>query len=524
MSGGAGTDTIVGSGSLMPIDMLIRKQERTCMYESPDLVENFHRNTLKDMRPLPALFESDEVRGGRDENGELMGNPQSQQLLDRHYVGRRSEAEPYLPDGTFLDWQFLEQDPRGVALGPDFRKHAQQQFARGSLYNYRSDADNSIPESGVNPWQMQMDIRNAQNVTKDYMKIFETSFDGWHNGGMAPGYAKSVKERTSDDGVIKDPVHAPNRNRIDKTNNMSNDTSIGWRRTTDNRFEVAKYGKNNVGKSFTDENWYKNRGNVHIDHDTIVSWQDTNVSKATALKMMDLAKQKQTIQFTGMNGINWQTSKQARPSQKKLTPADMAGMQARQTKETRATDSHTMIDGEQNTQAVSLKKETSRMGKSHINTAIFEKMGLVNKRITKKQKSDLRDSIKQSAKLNYLYKDTMHKSNKVPTVDHNVLRKSKHMQVVGKSKEVVNYKSAAKSTKGHVSQKIGEIEIKDITKIGEQRALRVKKNIGSDKSKTEFAQKNILDVDRSKRVGPMGSKYMTNYIDRDTSHSNVNDV
>ena len=64
----------------------------------------------------------------------------------------------------------------------------------------------------------------------------------------------------------------------------------------------------------------------------------------------------------------------------------------------------------------------------------------------------------------------------------------------------------------------------DITKIGDQRALRIEKNIGSDKNKTYFATRNTLEVDRSKRVGPMGSKYMTGYLDRDNSHNEVNDV
>ena len=37
----AGMDSIVGSGSDMPIDMLMRKQEVTCYYEDPHIVEIF---------------------------------------------------------------------------------------------------------------------------------------------------------------------------------------------------------------------------------------------------------------------------------------------------------------------------------------------------------------------------------------------------------------------------------------------------------------------------------------------------
>ena len=66
--------SIVGSGFDMPYDLLLRKQEVTGIYEDPDDVENFHRSTLKDMRPLPALFESDQPRGGTDTSGRSVGN------------------------------------------------------------------------------------------------------------------------------------------------------------------------------------------------------------------------------------------------------------------------------------------------------------------------------------------------------------------------------------------------------------------------------------------------------------------
>jgi hypothetical protein len=29
-----------------------------------------------------------------------------------------------LPDGTFLDYEFLNKDPRGIAVGPDFKELA----------------------------------------------------------------------------------------------------------------------------------------------------------------------------------------------------------------------------------------------------------------------------------------------------------------------------------------------------------------------------------------------------------------
>ena len=49
--------SIVGQYGDMPIDMLLRKQEQTCMYESPHQVEDFHRATLKDLKPDAEFYE-----------------------------------------------------------------------------------------------------------------------------------------------------------------------------------------------------------------------------------------------------------------------------------------------------------------------------------------------------------------------------------------------------------------------------------------------------------------------------------
>jgi hypothetical protein len=371
MSGGAGVDSIVGSGSDMPIDMYLRKIEQTDMYESPDQIEDFHRSTLKDLTPLPALFESDQIRGGRDSNGNALGNPYSQTFLNFRDTGNRITTDPYLPEGSFTDWQFLEQDPRGVATGPDMRKHAEQQYARGSLYNYRPDGDDSIVESGVNPYQMQMNIRNAQGITKDYFKIFNTSYDAWTNEGMAPGMSRSKKELLAPtDTEVKDPAHAPNRTRLNATNNLSNDTSIGWRRTTDNLFTVAKYGKTNASKTFTDDDWYKNRANAHIDHDVLVSWQDTNMSKATALLMMDLSKRKFTDHYTGMHGIDWAKSTNSKNKQRKLTPADMAGMASRPSKQSQGNAPNVDIKGELNAKSCTI----CQLSIKHILTPLYLKL------------------------------------------------------------------------------------------------------------------------------------------------------
>ncbi len=526
MSGGAGVDSIIGSGSDMPIDMYLRKIEQTNMYESPDQLENFHRATLKDLKPLPALFESDQIRGGRDSQGNALGNPLSNQFLTWQHSGRRSTAEPYLPEGSFTDWQFLEQDPRGVATGPDMRKHAEQQFARGALYNYRPDNDDSVPESGVNPYKMQMDIRNAQNITKDYFKIFNTSYDAWTNEGMAPGYSRSKKELLAPiSGEVKDPAHAANRTRLNATNNLSNDTSIGWRRTTDNLFEVAKYGKTNKGKSFTDDDWYKNRANASIDHDVLVSWQDTNMSKAMALLMMDLSKRKYTDHYTGMQGIDWAKSTNANNKQRKLTPADMAGMAYRPAKQSQPNAPNVDIKGDISAKSGErlIMHDAPTINKTRINTTIFESMGSVNSINIRDKKDDLRDAIKKSAKDEGLYKEENNMKRKANKVGHDVLWNAKALYKKGVSKAVVNYKAAKKESEQHNLERINRDQMEDDSHNNLGSKSRKITKIVHNKKRIKTDLEYAPEIDKSKRVGGMGTKYMTPYMERDGDLNDVND-
>lgn len=529
MSGGAGTDTIVGTFGEMPIDMLLRKQEVTCMYEDPHQVEHFHRETLKNLKPDERLFEADQPRGGTDTCGNPFGNNISERFLSFRDSGfqNQQDAEPNLPDGTFLDWQFLEQDPRGVALGPDMRKHAAQQFARASVINYKDDSDNSIPSEGINPWDMNKNVRSIQNYTKDYFKNFDTAWDSWSTAGAKSNPSESKMQIIQDSSDMRDPAQMENRNLMNITNTLSNDTSIGFRRTTDHEFKIAKYGKTNIGASFTTEDWYKNRSNAHIDHDVMVSWTDVNVTKAAALKMIDLSKQKFTAQWTGLQGMDWDESKSSRSTKQKLTPVDMAGMEKRPAIETQATAPHADING-----AVSTKKgsrlllhDAPVINKTRINTTIFEKMGLVNKQNTKIQRDDLRKDIQQTAHDSNLYITENPKKQKAQSKDSGKnLWDSLAVYQKGDSQVIMNYKAAAKDTRGHNLQKIGKVNFENESKNTTQRRGRIDKVATSKKNEGYIDNDFGRDDSISKTVGGgMGSKYMTPHMARDGYVNNIND-
>lgn len=520
-------NSLVGSGQDMPVDMYLRKIEQTCMYEPVDLVENFHRATLKDLRPSPEFFESDQPRGGRDSNGNAFGNNLSSRMLDFRDSGfmNQQNAEPYLPDGSFVDHVFLERDPRGVALEPDMRKHVNQQYSRGSLYNYRPDNDDSVTESNITPGQMVYNIRSGQNISKDYLKIFDTSWDAWGTASATPGYTKSNVDLIENSAEIKDPSHLANRNNMNVTNSLSNDTSIGFRRTTDHVFQIEQYGKKNIGASFTDSNWYKNRANSHIDHDINMSWQDINVSKGLALTMMDLANRKDNALFTGLNNIDWGKSTDSRGVKQKLTPYDMAGMLSRPTENTQPKSAHTILNGEvTNTSGEKLLlHDPSVMEKTRINTTIFETMGRVNKNFKQLKTDDLRDAIQKTADDKGLYMEENNKTNATIT-NNEILWDSIANYKKGEEKTIVNYKSAVKNVRGHNLEKVGKFDFDTESYSTNQRRGRIDIKDTPKKNKSLYDNECGLELDKSKQTGPIGSKYMTAYMDRSGLENEINDL
>jgi hypothetical protein len=525
-----GKVSIYGSGRDMPIDYLLRKQERTCMYESPSLVEDFQRQTLKDLRPLKPLFESDEIRGGRDVNGQAFGNNISDRFLtfrDTGFQSRGCVDGHNQPDGIFINTGgATELDPRGVALGPNMRAHVDQQYARGSLYNYRPDGDASVPESGINPWVMNSNVRGIQNISKDYFKNFSTGLDGWHNGATAPGYVVSNKQKLVDGQLIKDPATAPNRNKMDATTVLSNTLKIGWRRTTDNEFKVSKYGKKNFGKPYNAEDWYKNRANVTIDHDILMSWQDVNVSKATALKMIDLSKQKFDKHQTGLHGIEWDESKDGKGNKVKLVPKDMAGMAKRPTLETQPITPHTNIKGEVNTSSGEklMIHDAPNISKTRINSTMFEKMGQANKAVTKKQKSNLRASVKRSAESNYVDILETNKKKKPQVINNAILWDSLAVFKKGDEKAIMNYKSAKKKSNKHNLEKINKHKFeKDSYTNKQHKITKIAKIIHGKKTTrqdNDFGKEGVF----TRSIGPMGNKQTMKYMERDSVSNEMDDI
>jgi hypothetical protein len=74
--------TNVGTYGEMPLDMYLKKQETTCMYENPSMVEDNLRSLLSDYTPDEPFLESDQPRGGTDKYGNERGGYESTQRIN----------------------------------------------------------------------------------------------------------------------------------------------------------------------------------------------------------------------------------------------------------------------------------------------------------------------------------------------------------------------------------------------------------------------------------------------------------
>jgi len=287
-----GTKSRVGQYGTMPEDLYLRKYETTFMPEDVDQTESYQRQLLKNRKPDPYLFESDAPRVCSE----------SKCIINQRYGGYRTNTEPYLPDGLFLQFDHFDKDPRSIMLDPDFTKMKEHSYARGKLTNYYPDEDNSVLEEGINPLQMRENIIQSIPLVKNYKKIFETSRDGRSNKVWMPHFEGHCKDLAYVDHQILDLNAATCANRNDFTTSFGNATPIGWLTDIDTRFKVAKYGQIRPEKAFS-KDWHKTRREVKLDQMFGVSFEGINLTRDIALAMIDHIRNKKHQIETGRNTL-----------------------------------------------------------------------------------------------------------------------------------------------------------------------------------------------------------------------------
>lgn len=455
------SDTFGGQYGTIPDDMYMRKIERADVAEDPYLVENHMRSLLADYRPDDPFLASDQARDPSDRGG---GNHSTERLELRHSGGRSAE-DPYLPDGTFLDHEFLERDPRGTQNLPDWNEARRQKMARAGFIKFGNDNDYSVTETGINPVQMRDLIRNSQQQFKDRYTNFTESLGAWHNGGTAQVRNKqSVVAQTLADGTILDLADATARNRQDAVTKLSNAVPGIPRYTTpDHRVKISRYGNVRPMQSIGAQNWNNNRSNVYLDHQIPVEINGQMVNRMLATLILDIEGQRVNKQMVAQ-GADYGDSavNQTKQAKTHINPEDIYKiLQIGLTSNSQADAANVQYEG------LAVNRINAKPGErdirhmlnqSMVNLDIAQSMSQSNKRIEPNKRKDLRENIKVSAAQTGVFYTNSNVGRGLSlsrTTD--IMREGLDVRFIEESKTVKNY-SAVKPMKHRKTQEQSDFE------------------------------------------------------------------
>jgi hypothetical protein len=506
-------------GQGMPVSMYLQKLEQTSIFEDPDQVENYTRDALKDIRPDAPFLESDQKRT----------NTYAMDFLNLRHSGKRVTTEPHLPDGSFLDFEFLNPDSRGTAVDPNMMLHRKQQEARGKFIKMGIDSDDSVPSQGLNPTSVIRNIKKGFYLTKDRLKIFDESMNNFSNKGVSNDIRATpdICLVRTDEKVPEMQDEICNTRSANYLTNLSNETKIGWDTTTDNRFQIAKYGQLRRGNNPLDLNVVKNKENAMIAHDIYNSWQGKNSIKKLTTKMIDISNKKKNDMQSAKNVLLSGSKKNKTRKVQKISPQDLIKMRAG-SKISHDPTSNQMLNGTQSQHATGAmlapRLDSNRTTNAIIDPFIINFMSSYNKKFTKEQTNDLRNDIKKSGAFYGLLHDRSNKKQNVAEIKNEMLWNSVANYVKGSSMNITNYTR----TKGNSilmnpkNKKAMDYEVyNEEQKIFGQRRGNQQNPNQYIMDSTDYDQRSeYLEHTGTKLVGGMGNKYMRNHMD----YSNTRDL
>ena len=483
--------TQAGQAGTIPYDEYLRKIQQTNLYEDPEQYEKYVRRQLVDFRPDAPFFESDQPRDPSDRGS---GNG-SRERLSLRYSGARSEEEPYLPDGTFLDHEFMERDPRGTQNLPDFAAARKQKEARAKFIKFYDDGDLSVPETGINPVQMVSLIRGAQQQFKDRWRNFEESMDSWHNGSPVQRGEKSSVVMTTTDGTIIDLAEATYKQRQDPVNLLSNRNPAMLRLTApDHRVKVSKYGQVRPIMDIGANNWNTNRNNSYLDHQIPVEINGQMVNRGLAMLILDLEGQRATKQMVA-HGTDYDDSQVnlLRESRIKINPEDlykmiMIGMNSRTQSKTANQE---YFEGRMmNRKSGKFGDVRQLLNAGEINHDIASSMVQANRKMNMGEAKSLRDDVQTSAVDYGLYKTNTNRPIGVKKVSNTLAREGLDTRDVENSREVKTYGGIKPSEKYNPHEVLDYETFAKESKHGKVR----KHGVGSSKNRSVNDVENDVDM------------------------------
>ncbi len=304
--------SLIANVGTMPFETYIRKYEQTGDFaENSNQMHNYQRELLTDWRPDKPYLESDMPRR------ENMGETQ----LNVRYFGTRSQYTPQLPDGTFLDYEFLAADPRGFTTEPNWNKYTEEGVTRSYDVKFTSDDDYTVHESPIGGFGMSDRRSGMLDEFRQRWKNFSTSQDGWTSGILPPRtqQSKLCQVAVEQNGSMVEEGVCYNKSNI--VPYLSNVVPMGYQTTGDHEFQIASYSQVRSTRSLAEDDWTKNRNNTYHDQDLYISYKDNTVPKSIAMSMIDMS-QKKYNETQSLRNYKFANSKDSGPSRQQKFIAD----------------------------------------------------------------------------------------------------------------------------------------------------------------------------------------------------------
>lgn len=353
----------------MPYEPMLEKLERSLVYELPDQVNLDRRSLLIDRTPDEPLFEEDMPR-------EMQYGKQALNIRSGFTRGEPG-LMPYLPDGTFLDAEFMEKEDRKQGDLPDMEKFRDHSMVRAGGHRFGSDEPLATNEQEVSGMKLIRERAQSMKDARGRIKVFSVSKDGMAGGRMVEKTEDSRARYYTHDGTLVDS----NTSSIykDATGLIDARTHVGWLTEQDSDFKVAKYGQ--ISRLAKTQDFVAQR-HVTADSRKAPELMDQTTKMNLIIDLAGLIKAKHSSVDLIQRGQSLGLSEEQRAA--KLSQKFAAGGFDKRAEESRAYEIIRALEGvglKRNGQQHFLDKGRTRIGRSDLQTIIVQHAEQANKKM-----------------------------------------------------------------------------------------------------------------------------------------------
>lgn len=347
----------------------LAKLERSQIYEPRGQLDIDRRTILMDRTPDEPLFESDFP---------------SERQYSKQALGLRSDmtrGKPglrvYLPEGTFLDHEFMERETRDQGDNPDFKNFTVHSRVRAGGHRFGTDEPLATNEQELAGMKLIRQRAQSMKDARGRLKVFSTSKDGMAAGRSMVMTPDSRPRHHTHDGTLVDS----NTSQIykDATGLIDARTHVSWLTEQDADFKVAKYGQ--ISRLAKRQDFVAAR---HITEDAkkAPEHMDQRTKLSLAIDLAALMRSKESFFSPIQESQPMGVSDQQKAS--KLSKVFSEGGFDTRTEESRAYEIIRAIEGKvlrRNGQQHFLDKGRSRIGRSDLQLIITEHATQANRKL-----------------------------------------------------------------------------------------------------------------------------------------------